>query len=64
MKDKKIIKMMIGFTHIIKRFFLFAIIASTASSLMNFITPLIVGFTVDSVIGDKAAAMPGPIMRF
>ena len=62
MDKNKVIKMMVGFTHRIKRFFLFSIIAAIAASLMNFLTPLIVGFTVDSVIGDKASSLPGPVM--
>ena len=55
--------MMIGFTHRLKRFFLLSILAAAAAALMNFLVPLIVGFTVDSVIGDEAASLPGPIMR-
>jgi len=54
--------MMIGFTPGIKRFFLFSVIAAAGAALMNFLSPLIVGFTVDSVIGDKMTSLPGPIM--
>ena len=54
--------MLIGLTRKIKRFFLFSIIAAAAASLMSFLSPLIVGFTVDSVIGSKEAELPGPIM--
>ena len=55
-------KMLIGFTRGIRRFFLFSIIAAAAASLMSFLAPLIVGFTVDSVIGGKVSSMPAPIM--
>ena len=62
MQKNTIISMLISFTHRIKRFFLFSTVAAAAASLLSFISPLIVGFTVDSVIGDKAASLPGPIM--
>ena len=55
-------KMLAGFTKGIRRFFLISIIAAAAAALMSFITPIIVGFTVDNVIGGKAASLPGPIM--
>ena len=63
MKSKKIISLMVGFTDKIKRFFVISIIAAVAASLMSFLSPLIVGFTVDAVIGSNAASLPGPIMR-
>jgi len=64
MKKKKdtIITMMLGFTDRIKRFFLLSITMAAAATLMNFVSPLIVGFTVDSVIGNNWASLPGPIM--
>ena len=55
-------KMLMGFTRKLKRFFLISIIAAIAASLMSFLTPLIVGFTVDFVIGGKASALPEPVM--
>ena len=54
--------MMIGFTHRLKRFFLLSIITAAAAALMNFLVPLIVGFTVDSVIGNETASLPASIM--
>ena len=63
MQNNTILKMLTGFTHKIKRFFLLSIITAAAASLMSFVSPLIVGFTVDSVIGDKEASLPGPVMR-
>ena len=51
-------KMLASFTHGLKRFFLVAIIASAATSLIGFVSPLIVGFAVDTVIGDKAGELP------
>jgi len=63
MKNKSILKMMLSFTGRLKRFFLFSILSATAAALMGFISPLIVGFTVDSVIGDKEASLPRILMR-
>ena len=55
-------RMLFGFTRRLKHFFLFSVAAAIAASLFLFITPLIVGFTVDSVIGDDVASLPGPLM--
>jgi len=63
MKKNTVLKMMFGFTHKIKRYFLMSIISAAATSLMIFMAPLIVGFTVDSVIGDKAPSLPVPILK-
>ena len=54
--------MLAGFTGGIRRFFLIAIVSAAASSLLSFVTPIIVGFTVDNVIGGTAASLPEPIM--
>ena len=54
--------MLLGFTRRLRRFFLISILAAIVSSLLSFIMPLIVGFTVDSVIGSDAASLPGPVM--
>ena len=62
-KGKSILPMLLGFTYRIKRFFALSVITATAASLMGFISPLIVGFTVDAVIGDEGTVLPGPIMR-
>ena len=62
MKKNTIPRMLEGFTRGIKKFFLLAIVASAASSLIGFVTPLIVGFTVDFVIGGKSSSLPGPVM--
>ena len=63
MKKDNTLKMMFGFTLGIRRFFLFSIITSALASLMTFLTPIIMGFTVDSVIGGEAVSMPAPLMR-
>ena len=63
MANKTVLQMMIGFTRKLRRFFLFSILAAAVAALISFVAPLIVGFTVDSVIGDKAASLPGPVMR-
>ena len=57
------IGMMASYTRGVRRFFLFTVIASALSSLIGFLTPLIVGFTVDSVIGGEISSLPGPVMR-
>ena len=54
--------MLIGFTRGFRRFFLFSIIAAAVSSLMSFLMPIIVVFTVDFVIGGKDATLPAPVM--
>ncbi|MCL2427153.1 MAG: ABC transporter ATP-binding protein/permease [Oscillospiraceae bacterium] len=60
-KDSKL-KMMIGFTHRLKRFFLFSILTAIVATFLSFLAPLIVGFTVDSVIGDQGTVLPAPVM--
>ena len=62
MKKESILKMMIGFTHKIKRFYLLSIMTAIMATLLSFLAPLIVGFTVDSVIGDEASSLPAPMM--
>ena len=53
---------MISFADKLKRFFLSSIITAIVALLLGFLSPLIVGFTVDSVIGDKDTSLPGPVM--
>jgi len=60
-KDSKL-KMMMGFTHKLKRFFLFSVLTAIVATFLSFLAPLIVGFTVDSVIGDQGTTLPYPIM--
>ena len=62
MRKNTLFKMLTGFARGLKRFFLAAIIAAAAASLVSFVSPLIVGFTVDSVIGDKGTSLPDPVM--
>ena len=42
-----------------KRYFLISILASAVAILFGFLMPQVVGFTVDSVIGDKTAGLSG-----
>ena len=63
MKKNTIPKMLSGFARGLKRFFIVAIITSAVTSLLGFVTPLIVGFAVDTVIGDKASELPAFLMR-
>ena len=60
-KDSKF-KMMLGFTHKLKRFFVFSILTAIVATFLSFLAPLIVGFTVDSVIGDQGTTLPYPVM--
>ena len=62
MSENKAWNMLLGFTRGLRRFYLFSVAAAIVSSLLSFITPLIVGFTVDSVIGSKASSLPGPVL--
>ena len=62
MKKDSRLRMMMGFTHKLKRFYLISITTALVATLLSFLAPLIVGFTVDSVIGDKASSLPAPIM--
>ncbi len=41
-----------------KRYFVLAVLAAALSILFTFLMPQIVGFTVDSILGDKQAALP------
>jgi len=62
MKKDSILKMVIGFTHKIKHFYVVSVLTAIVATLLSFLAPLIVGYTVDSVIGDKAGSLPGPLM--
>jgi len=62
MEESTVLKMMLGFTHKIKRYFLLSILTAAAAAFMGFLGPLVVGFAVDSVIGDKPASLPGAVM--
>jgi len=62
MKKVTTLKMMMGFTHKLKRFYLISIMTAIIATLLSFLAPLIVGFTVDSVIGDDNRALPGIVM--
>ena len=61
-KKQSALPMLITFTIKIKRFFVLSIAAAIAASLMGFLSPLVVGFTVDSVIGSENSVLPEPIM--
>ena len=62
MKKNSTLQMMIGFTHKLKRFYLLSILTAICATLLSFLAPLIVGFTVDSVIGDIEGSLPAPVM--
>jgi len=62
MKKDSILKMMIGFTNNLKHFYVLSILTAIVATLLSFLAPLIVGFTVDSVIGDEISSLPYPVM--
>ena len=47
--------------HGVKRYFALGILATLCATALAYVTPLIVSFTVDSVIGDKAPSLPAPL---
>jgi ATP-binding cassette subfamily B protein len=51
--------MLTGFAKGSKRYFFIAVLGTALSILFSFLMPQVVGFTVDSVIGDKSAGLPG-----
>jgi len=62
MKKESLLKMITGFTHKIKRFYLFSILAAIIATILSFLAPIILGFAVDSVIGEAQGSLPGPVM--
>ncbi|NLA86604.1 MAG: ABC transporter ATP-binding protein [Clostridiales bacterium] len=53
--------MLTGFARGSKRYFFIAVIGALFSILFSFLMPQIVGFTVDSVIGDKSIELPASL---
>ena len=62
MKKDSTLSMMVGFTHKIKHFFLSSLITAILAMVLSFISPLVVGFTIDHVIGGLNSPMPTPLM--
>jgi len=62
MQYKNRISMMLDFTLRIKRFFVFSSLTAVVAMFIGFMTPLVIGFTVDSVIGNEGLRLPGPLM--
>jgi ATP-binding cassette subfamily B protein len=60
---KSIYGMLMRFAKGSKRYFFAAVAAAAFSILCSFFMPQVVGFTVDSVIGDKVPALPGFAQR-
>ena len=56
------LKMMMSFTHRLKHFFLMSLFAGILAATLGFLSPLIIGFTVDTVIGGQAGSLPAPVM--
>ena len=59
MKKSGKYRILLDFTAGIRHFFVFAILASAVSIITNFLTPQIIRFTVDSVIGSEPMKLPG-----
>ena len=61
MKKQKndLLRMLTGFAKGSKRYFFVAVVSTALSILFSFLMPQVVGFTVDSVIGDKSPALSG-----
>lgn len=47
--------------HGVKRYFALGVLATLCATALAYVTPLIVSFTVDSVIGEKAPSLPAPL---
>ena len=52
-------QMVLFFLNGSKKYFILAIISGCLVSFMDMINPRIIGFTVDSVLGDKVTELPG-----
>ena len=63
MQYKTISNMLLHFTRGLKRFFLFSVATAAVGAVLGFLTPLVVGFAVDYLVGGKGAELPGPVMR-
>jgi ATP-binding cassette subfamily B protein len=61
MKKRKneLFHMLTGFAKGSKRYFFVAVLGTALSILFSFLIPQVVGFTVDSVIGDKSGPLTG-----
>lgn len=58
------VQMTLYFLQGCKRWFAFSIMCSGLLALFDLINPRIIGYTVDSVIGEKASSLPGWVNRF
>ena len=45
----------------VKRYLALGVAATLCATAFSYLSPLIVSFTVDSIIGTKAPALPGPL---
>ena len=57
------LSLLYGFSRGVRRFFVAAIAASVFSILFSFLTPQIIRFTVDYVIGGDAGSLPGFVLE-
>lgn len=61
---KTYFNMITNFAKGVKRYFFVAVFAAAVSIFFNFLLPQIVGFTVDSIIGEKVMKLPNFIVQF
>ncbi len=61
--SKSSFSMLLKFTGGSGRYFVMAILTAAASIFLNFLTPQVVGVTVDSVIGTEPFAVPGFLLK-
>ncbi len=63
MKQHRVLSMLKTFSRGVRGMFVLAVVTSALSILLSFLTPQIIRFTVDSVIGSEPSALPGIAMR-
>ncbi len=63
MKNRRVFEMLKTFSKGVRGMFVLAVIASALSILLNFMTPQIIRFTVDSIIGSDTQAIPAAAQR-
>jgi ATP-binding cassette subfamily B protein len=63
MKQHRVGSMLSEFSKGVRGRFVWAIVASTLSIVLSFLTPQIIRFTVDSIIGSDTGSMPTVVVR-
>lgn len=63
MKDKSNFKTIFSYVHGFKKYLIISAIATVLRVFTNFVTPQVIRFTVDSVIGDEPINFISPVMK-